>query len=75
MGMSAAQNERLRYTRSMIRQIVPVFFTTDIPGTIAYYKRQAWLRMPGDVAGSAGLRHRGARSTRHSLPLRNAAHP
>ena len=22
----------------MIRQIVPVFFTTDIPGTLAYYK-------------------------------------
>jgi uncharacterized glyoxalase superfamily protein PhnB len=38
MGMSAPQNERLRYTRSMIRQIVPVFFTTDIPGTVAYYK-------------------------------------
>ncbi|HTW67546.1 MAG TPA: hypothetical protein VME17_23165 [Bryobacteraceae bacterium] len=22
----------------MIRQIVPLFFTTDIPGTLAYYK-------------------------------------
>ena len=40
MEMSAAQNERLRYTRAMIRQIVPVFFTTDIPGTIAYYKNK-----------------------------------
>jgi uncharacterized glyoxalase superfamily protein PhnB len=28
----------LRYTRCMIRQIVPLFFTTDIPGTLAYYK-------------------------------------
>jgi len=29
---------RLRYTCSMIRQIAPQFFTTDIPGTVAYYK-------------------------------------
>jgi uncharacterized glyoxalase superfamily protein PhnB len=28
----------VRYTCSMIRQIVPQFFTTDIPGTVAYYK-------------------------------------
>lgn len=26
------------YTRCMIRQIVPVFFTLDIPRTLAYYK-------------------------------------
>jgi catechol 2,3-dioxygenase-like lactoylglutathione lyase family enzyme len=29
---------QLRYTASMIRQIVPVFFTTDIPRTAAYYR-------------------------------------
>jgi len=28
----------LRYTCSMIRQIAPQFFSTDIPGTVAYYK-------------------------------------
>src|SRR5512137_1099473 len=28
----------LRYTCSMIRQIAPEFFTTDIPATVAYYK-------------------------------------
>src|SRR5215469_16202653 len=28
----------LKYTRFMIRQIVPVFFTMDIPRTVAYYK-------------------------------------
>ncbi len=28
----------LLYTGSMIRQIAPVFFTIDIPGTVAYYK-------------------------------------
>ena len=28
----------LRYTARMIRQIAPQFFTTDIPGTVAYYK-------------------------------------
>ena len=27
----------LRYTRPMIHQIVPVFFTTDIPATVAWY--------------------------------------
>lgn len=26
------------YTLCMIRQITPVFFTTDIPGTLAYYE-------------------------------------
>jgi len=30
----------LRYTRCMIRQIAPQFFTTDIPGTVAYYKNK-----------------------------------
>jgi uncharacterized glyoxalase superfamily protein PhnB len=30
--------KRLRYTQPMIRQIVPLFFTTDIPNTLAYYK-------------------------------------
>jgi len=29
---------RQQYTWSMIRQIAPLFFTTDIPGTLAYYK-------------------------------------
>ena len=28
----------LPYTFPMIRQIVPLFSTTDIPGTLAYYK-------------------------------------
>ena len=28
----------LRYTPSVIRQIAPQFFTTDIPATLAYYK-------------------------------------
>lgn len=27
----------LRYTATMIRQIVPVFFTTDIPSTVSYF--------------------------------------
>jgi len=32
-------DERLaRYTYSMIRQIAPQFFTTNIPRTVAYYK-------------------------------------
>jgi uncharacterized glyoxalase superfamily protein PhnB len=30
--------EGLPYTMPMIRQIAPQFFTTDIPGTLAYYK-------------------------------------
>ena len=42
----------------MIRQIAPVLFTTDIPGTLAYYKDKLGF-VHGDVAGSAGLRHRG----------------
>jgi HTH-like domain len=37
-------------------------------------QRQAWLRVSGDVARSAGLRHRGARPARDSFPLRQAAH-
>jgi uncharacterized glyoxalase superfamily protein PhnB len=32
------RHPRLRYTCSMIRQIAPQFFTTDIPRTVAYYK-------------------------------------
>src|SRR6476661_7368079 len=32
--------ERLPYTRPMIRQIAPLFFTTDIPRTLAYYKEK-----------------------------------
>jgi hypothetical protein len=36
--------------------------------------RPAWFRMSGDVAGSAGLRHRGARPAGDSFPLRRAAH-
>lgn len=36
--------------------------------------RQAWLRMFGDGAGSAGLRYCGARPAGDSLPLRPAAH-
>lgn len=30
--------EELLYTGSMIRQIAPVFFTIDIPATLAWYK-------------------------------------
>jgi uncharacterized glyoxalase superfamily protein PhnB len=30
--------EGLSYTLFMIRQIAPLFFTTDIPDTLAYYK-------------------------------------
>src|SRR6266496_4278463 len=37
-------------------------------------QREAWLRLSGDVAGSAGLCHRGARPAGDSLPLRRAAH-
>jgi uncharacterized glyoxalase superfamily protein PhnB len=32
--------ERLKYTWLMIRQIAPVFFTLDIPATLAYYKEK-----------------------------------
>lgn len=31
----------------MIRQIVPVFFTTDIPRTLAYYKEQLGFEVLG----------------------------
>src|ERR1700722_2666677 len=37
-------------------------------------QRKAWLRMSGDVAGSAGLCNRGPRPAGDSLPLRRAAH-
>jgi uncharacterized glyoxalase superfamily protein PhnB len=30
----------MRYTFSMIRQIAPLFFTTNIPGTVAYYEEK-----------------------------------
>jgi uncharacterized glyoxalase superfamily protein PhnB len=30
----------LQYTCFMIRQIAPVFFTNDIPGTLSYYKEK-----------------------------------
>ncbi len=36
--------------------------------------RQAGFRMSRDVAGSPGLRHRGARPAGDSFPLRRAAH-
>ena len=36
--------------------------------------KQAWFRVSGDVAGPAGLRHRGARPAGDSFPLRPAAH-
>ena len=35
---SLPARERLPYTCIMIRQIAPLFFTTDIPSTLAYYK-------------------------------------
>src|SRR5215472_6739856 len=38
-GRNPSGNQRgIGYTRSMIRQIVPVFFTLDIPATLAYYQ-------------------------------------
>ncbi len=36
--MSCRVAKDLPYTCSMIRQIAPVFFTIDIPATLAYYK-------------------------------------
>jgi hypothetical protein len=57
----------------MIRQIAPQFFTTDIPGTVAYYKDKRGFECLG--------RGRIRRSTpswpttsTDSLPLRSAAH-
>ena len=70
--LGVAEEER-PYT-IMIRQIAPVFFTTDIPGTARLLQRQAWLRVSGDLAGSADLCHRGARPARDSLPLRGVSH-
>ena len=58
----------------MVRQIVPVFFTMDIPGYTRLLQREAWLRMSGDVARSAGLCHRRARPASDSLPLCRATH-
>jgi uncharacterized glyoxalase superfamily protein PhnB len=37
----------LPYTFAMIRQIVPLFFTTDIPGTLAYYKDKLGFECQG----------------------------
>jgi len=34
------ENRSSRYNLSMIRQIAPQFFTTDIPATLAYYKEK-----------------------------------
>ena len=42
-----AAYQRLQYTPSMIRQIVPLFFTTDIPGTLAYYKNKLGFECMG----------------------------
>jgi uncharacterized glyoxalase superfamily protein PhnB len=39
--------ERLPYTFPMIRQIAPLFFTTDIPGTLAYYKDKLGFECQG----------------------------
>jgi uncharacterized glyoxalase superfamily protein PhnB len=35
------------YTLPMIRQIAPLFFTTDIPGTLAYYKNKLGFECQG----------------------------
>ncbi len=32
----------------MVRQIAPLFFTTDIPATLAYYKNKLGFGMSGD---------------------------
>jgi hypothetical protein len=52
----------------MIRQIAPQFFTNEISRHARVLQRQAWLRVPGDVARSAGLRDRSARPALDSLP-------
>jgi len=44
-------------------------------GNARLLQGQAWLPMFGDVAGSAGVRHRGARPAGDSFPLRRAAPP
>ena len=38
----------------MIRQIVPVFFTLDIPGTLDYYRRVGELRFMKTLAKEVG---------------------
>jgi hypothetical protein len=52
-GQVPALTELSGYTRIMIRQIAPVFFTTDIPCTLAYFKEKlgfeclgTWLDPP-----------------------------
>src|SRR5215471_19954604 len=57
----------------MIRQIAPQFFTTDIPGTVAYYKEKLGFECL-DVARPAGLCHRDTRPARDPLPLCGATH-
>ena len=63
----------LQYTCSMIRQIAPVFFTTDIPATIAYYKDKLSFECLGTWQDPPVVRHCGARPARDSFPLRNSA--
>ena len=36
--MRSPHQQSQMQTHPMIRQIAPLFFTTDIPGTMAYYK-------------------------------------
>jgi uncharacterized glyoxalase superfamily protein PhnB len=40
-------SEGLPYTFPMIRQIAPLFFTTDIPGTLAYYEDRLGFECEG----------------------------
>jgi catechol 2,3-dioxygenase-like lactoylglutathione lyase family enzyme len=39
--------DRPPYTSRMVRQIVPLFFTTDIPGTLAYYQQKLGFECVG----------------------------
>jgi uncharacterized glyoxalase superfamily protein PhnB len=41
----------------MIRQIVPVFFTLDIPATLAYYKDKLGFEVLGTWSGSDDPNH------------------
>jgi hypothetical protein len=57
----------------MVRQIAPVFFTMDIPATVAYYTGKlgfqclgTWLDPPVNAIGALGG-HRGARPAGDSI--------
>ena len=58
----------------MIRQIAPQFFTTDIPGTVGYYKDMLGFKCLGTWQDPPVYAIVGPRPARDSLPLRSAAH-